>query len=262
MKIMISVQNAVEAEIAIQCGAKWIDVKDPAAGPLGRAELATQRQILQRCRPAVRGSTPDQSVTLSVALGEAVENRGLVFGCSAFTPPDSALGDSWQGDSESNPAVGFDFAKLGLSRIDQFPAEKWQREWVAWSRRLPKDCQAVVVAYADADTCGGLDLPTALALAQSTGQQTVLVDTFDKRLPGVLRLCETRFSPQAVPAWIDQAKQQGITLVWAGKLSLTDLHDLAGWGAAVAGVRSAVCTGLRQGAICPDRVAQVLSLSD
>ena len=45
--LLVSVRNAVEAEVALHGGADWIDVKEPKQGALGAAEPETIRSVLE-----------------------------------------------------------------------------------------------------------------------------------------------------------------------------------------------------------------------
>src|SRR5205807_1071510 len=65
-RLLVSVRSPDEALAAIKGGADIIDVKEPAHGPLGRADAAVWR--------AVREAVPP-SIPVSVALGEWDEWR-------------------------------------------------------------------------------------------------------------------------------------------------------------------------------------------
>src|SRR5438045_845951 len=61
MELLVSVRSAAEAEAALEGGAAVIDVKEPANGPLGRADDETIAAVVRR----VAGRRP-----VSAALGE------------------------------------------------------------------------------------------------------------------------------------------------------------------------------------------------
>ena len=63
-KLLVSVRDADEARSALAGGTDWIDLKEPAAGPLGAVSLPTARQVAA-CLAGRR--------TLSAALGELVD---------------------------------------------------------------------------------------------------------------------------------------------------------------------------------------------
>jgi uncharacterized protein (UPF0264 family) len=60
-QLLVSVRNAAEASVALEAGADLIDVKEPARGPLGRADDNVIRAVVQW----VAGRLP-----VSAALGE------------------------------------------------------------------------------------------------------------------------------------------------------------------------------------------------
>ncbi len=62
--LLVSVRDAAEAAASLAGGADLIDVKEPARGPLGRADAATIAAVVQ----AVGGRVP-----VSAALGELRE---------------------------------------------------------------------------------------------------------------------------------------------------------------------------------------------
>jgi uncharacterized protein (UPF0264 family) len=75
-RLLVSVRSEREAEAALEGGADLIDVKEPANGPLGRADDVTIRSVFHR----VAGRRP-----VSAALGELADQpepwpgRGLAF---------------------------------------------------------------------------------------------------------------------------------------------------------------------------------------
>ena len=80
IELLVSVRSANEAAIAHQGGADIVDVKDPARGPMGRADLHVIQEILTDKRlPA--------ELPRTVALGELTEGgldaaqRIQQFGC-------------------------------------------------------------------------------------------------------------------------------------------------------------------------------------
>jgi (5-formylfuran-3-yl)methyl phosphate synthase len=106
------------------------------------------------------------------------------------------------------------------------------------------------VAYADAR--GAIvTLDTVIDLALAAGARGVLVDTSNKRGPGLTSLVE----PDRLTAWISRAHAAGLLAAVAGRLSSTDLPAVAASGADVVGVRGAACEGGRLGRVTAQRVA-------
>jgi len=89
-RLLVSVRNALEAQIAVEEGVQLIDVKEPRSGSLGAAPAESIRQVADIC---------GQTVLLSVALGELLETPQVYL-------PENVL-----------PA----FVKCGLSGCGQRP---------------------------------------------------------------------------------------------------------------------------------------------
>jgi len=246
MEVLVSVVNEEQAEQAAKSGATWVDLKNPSLGPLGLADEHRQQAFLQRMAVWPQ-------VCRSVALGELVQ----------------AVGEGpW-------PTLlpGFQFAKLGTSdlpaaRTSAGEPTDWWRHWNRWRAHLPAGCCGVLVAYADADLCHGLRISAALALAAEQGLPFLLVDTYDKSGGGLFAALDRQGLRNQVPNWIRTARRQGTRIAWAGQLTWEDLRQLRAWDADIVGVRSAICRldsqgqPDRQGDLCPDRLAQVLTLND
>jgi (5-formylfuran-3-yl)methyl phosphate synthase len=88
MKLLISVRSVDEALLAAECGADFIDLKEPRQGALGALPLATIRD----CVAALRGS----GLPISATIGDA--------------PKD--IGDAVQHVAD----CGVDFVKVGVER--------------------------------------------------------------------------------------------------------------------------------------------------
>jgi uncharacterized protein (UPF0264 family) len=125
----------------------------------------------------------------------------------------------------------------------------------------------VLVAYADAATCQGLSLESALDFAASHGLPYLLVDTFDKSAGGLAAILGRTGRWSQVPKWIQRAREQGTRVVWAGQLTRGAAQALADWQADVVGIRSAICRPNPQGQVdragelCPVRLAEWLAWS-
>ena len=117
-RLLVSVRDVPEAEAALAGAADLIDVKDPAAGPLGRAPDATRAAIIA----AVAGRRP-----VSAALGEWADERGPL--------PD---------------LTGLHWVKWGLAGAAR---QAWETGLLALRDDLARrfaTCGLVVAAYADA----------------------------------------------------------------------------------------------------------------
>ncbi|HWZ59513.1 MAG TPA: (5-formylfuran-3-yl)methyl phosphate synthase [Gemmatimonadaceae bacterium] len=210
MKLLVSVATAEDARSALAGGADVIDAKDPALGPLGPVTPDALRAITE----AVGDARP-----VSAALGDL--SRGSVVG----------LADRAPGARFTFPGVTLAFAKVG------FDGGLGSADAAALARAVlgESTCPVVLVAYADF----GLDPFVLIDVAATVGAAGVLLDTADKRGPGLM----ARLDPWAIRAWVNAAHAAGLTAAVAGRLTLEDMPRVAALGADVAGVRGAACEG-------------------
>jgi uncharacterized protein (UPF0264 family) len=144
--LLISVRDAAEARLALDAGAGLIDVKEPARGPLGRADDAVLTAVLE----AVAGRRP-----VSAALGELSDGAALPAG----------LG-------------GLAFVKWGLAGA----AADWPERLATLRRQVEaaSACAVVVAAYADHRRAGAPAPREVCHQAVAAGHRAVLLDTFAK----------------------------------------------------------------------------------
>lgn len=266
--LLISVANPSEMQLAMESGVPWVDLKDPERGSLGMASRETQSACLRAA-----GIVP--------GIKEARRSRILSIACGEL----SEMVDS----SDSNvPDVGWQYAKLGLSRLSQ--CDDWVSRWQSWANRLPGTCRPVVVAYADWYQCDGLRLEQAIRFARQMNCRHVLIDTFDKQ-SGDLFSCLQEEPLSAAPLSKNGAPVstnlptsvtgpvkalEGVrlrvqdalllarefqqTLVWAGRLNFQQAQWLWQWGAQTVGLRSAVCDKGRTGSLSAQCLKQAMDL--
>src|SRR5262249_44673563 len=133
---------------ALEGGAALVDIKEPANGPLGRADEPTIRAVVR----AVAGRRP-----ISAALGELV----------AQTTP-------YRGP-------GLAFVKWGLAGCRELPG--WQQVLSVARAQVEQwnpTCQVVSVAYADWERAGAPPTNAVIAFACHWPGSVLLVDTFEK----------------------------------------------------------------------------------
>ena len=227
MELLVSVSNVAEARAAVEGGADIIDAKDPLVGALG----AVQPDVL-------------------TCIREAVDASRLVT---------AALGDAHDGVEEL--ARDFVLRGAGLVKIG-FAGVRDARGVAAFVARLVHACGSVdqmsgvvAVAYADSATGGSPDAVSLVSIAARAGARGVLVDTADKRGPGLLEL----WSPAALDSWLAEVHAHGLVAAVAGKLRLDDLAVVADAGADIAGVRGAACEGGRGGRVTAERVRALVA---
>jgi uncharacterized protein (UPF0264 family) len=204
-------------------GASVIDVKEPDAGPLGRAPESVWRDV----RRAVPSHAP-----VSVALGELSEWRP-----GPTLPPEAVDGVS--------------FCKLGLAHA----GPGWRDEWRALRERLSTgDCRWIAVVYADWRTAGAPEPDDILAEAITEPAVVgILVDTFDKSRPARY---DARWLARA-----RRVKDAGRMLAMAGGLTAGMIRDLAAFEPDLIAVRGAACEGGdRKGAVDERRVSELAEM--
>src|SRR5207247_1132590 len=114
----------------------------------------------------------------------------------------------------------------------------------------------VAVAYADAERDGSLTPLPLVEAAARAGAKGVLIDTADKRGPGLRDL----MAADALAAWVVAAHDADMAAALAGKLTAEDVPFAQDAGADIVGVRGAACDGGRSGRISADKVRLLRAL--
>jgi uncharacterized protein (UPF0264 family) len=229
--LLVSVQNERELLAALRAGVRWIDVKDPSRGALGRPEIDVATGIR-------RSMTIENSEELhfSIALGELNETplAELIRYASLF--------------------VDGTVFKIALSNCCD------RTDWHGLATTLAKGIGApkrlILVHYADADHAAAPSWREVLKSATEIGSEYLLIDTWGKNGSCLLDF----YSVETLQSMIAEANVLGLRVAIAGSLPLEDLRKLANVGADWIGVRGAVCEGpLRTGPICETKVRTALA---
>jgi uncharacterized protein (UPF0264 family) len=227
--LLVSVRSAVEAEEAVAGGAAIIDVKEPARGPLGRADAAVAAAIAA----AVAGRA-----AWTVACGE------LADGERALAEHLAAVVEACAAADVPVPAA-FKAGPAGLS------LDRWRAAHDRLAALVASRGELVAVAYADWRAAATAEPDRLIAAAADAGAATMLIDTFDKSGAGLLEVAGI----ERVEAWVAAAGRLGLGMALAGRLSRGDVARVAGCGARIVGVRSAACEGGRMGQVSRGNVA-------
>lgn len=224
MQLLVSVSDGDEAAAALAGGADIIDAKDPAAGPLGAVAIDMLRQI---------GAAAGAASFVTAAIGDGAEED--VVERAAF----------------ASATAGARLVKVGFAGIGEMPrAAALLRAAVRGASAGCDRCGVVAVAYADADQVASLDPDLLVDAAAAAGVSGVLLDTANKKGPGLRGLV----TQDALTAWVTRARQRRLMVALAGRLQLDDLDFVREAGADVAGVRGAACDGGRAGRINVEKV--------
>jgi uncharacterized protein (UPF0264 family) len=219
MRLLVSVRNASEAAAAVAGGADIVDAKEPFNGPLGPVSPA----VLAAIASAVGDEKP-----VSAALGD-IGRDDIASGLHAVTHARAA------------------FAKIGFAGMRgrlALAADLLASAAVSSPREL------VLVAYADYEKADAPSPDDVIALANCAGATGVLIDTCDKRGPGLTTL----MAPASLRTFVARARSTGGMVAVAGSLTVADLDRVHDAGADIAGVRGAACDGGRGGIVTAARV--------
>jgi len=212
MRLLLSVVDVSEARTAAGAGADIIDVKDPAAGALGRPAPGVVR--------AIRAAIP-LALPVSVAVGDG-----------PWVPREAAAA------ARDGADEGALFVKVGLRETPAAAALDTLR---AVRAALPDGTRLIAAGFADAARAGSpppADLPW---LAQAAGAHGCLIDTAVKDGRGLLDWLPAA----ALVAFVTACRQRGLLSALAGSLTPADLQRVAAIAPDIVGVRGAACDGDR-----------------
>jgi (5-formylfuran-3-yl)methyl phosphate synthase len=219
--LLVSVRNAREAAAALEGGADVIDVKEPARGPLGRADQETITAVIRLV---------DKRRPVSAALGEWIE------------------------PAEPIPDADLAFCKWGLAG---WRSRNWRQSLAQLMTYPCHSPRPVLVAYAD---WAQADSPPVEEVAEAARRWRcgLLVDTFGKE-PGATLL--DWLSIPVIEDLCRQCRQAGAAIALAGSLGaeqITALHKARPeWFA----VRGAACEqGRRHESVQAARVQELVKL--
>ena len=234
MRLLVSVRNLAEAQLAAQAGVDFIDLKDPADGALGALPVALIRAIVQNLRHAGGAAT---GTLLSATTGDVASDQvGAILA-----------------RVDAVASTGVDYVKVG---IDGGPGSA--ALLVALAARVATGVPVVPVLLADRGIDQGL-VAHALRLQLFPA---LMLDTADKGVGSLL----DRVAPAALERFIATVRGAdrhatapglGAPLMLAGlagALRCDELPLLQNFAPDFAGFRSAVCAGDRAGALDPLRL--------
>lgn len=218
-ELLVSVRNATEAHMAADQGVRWLDVKDPTAGSLGRPSVDCVDQVV-----AAIGRRPCR---LSIAWGELAEVRTV--------PP-----SRWRGHVR--------WIKLGLAHTAGRP--EWPAAWQQQVRRLRAVAEPVAVVYADrpwAQCPAPLDV---IHHAAAWGCRMLLLDTCNKTAGSLVDWWPRLPGPELLRA----ARRHRMRIVMAGSLTCDHLPQVLGWAPDLVAMRAGLCQDHRGGSLDPDKI--------
>lgn len=237
-KLLVSVRDVEEAQIALDAGVDLIDMKDPTKGALGAVNAADAQRIADLC--GVRRKP------LSMALGELpADFPGDV---NAFDP--FALFD----DPPPTVPEEVSFAKIGLAGCARRP--RWRAQLQLLRRTLDPNTGFVAVIYADGDAVGAPAAEAIVAEAIGLEARAVLVDTAVK--DG--RTLFDHWSPAQLRRFVEEVQSLGMLAVVGGGLTPVVIPQAVLSGADYVAVRGAACATDRTSKIDAARIRAIQQL--
>lgn len=216
-RLLVSVRDALEADLAAARGADIVDAKDPDDGPLGALPVGTVSAIVS--------ATAGRAATSAVA-GDG--EGGLPASVAAVA------------------AAGVDYVKIAASPALLADAGALRRIAAAAPGRL------VAVLLAEDAAESGIP-PEGLATLAASGFAGAMLDTRGKtgrRLGDIL-------DPATLRGFVAACRSAGLVSGLAGSLRVGDVTGLAALGPAYLGFRGGLCRdGDRRRALDPARVGE------
>ncbi len=224
-RLLVSVQDRAEAELAQATGVHWIDLKNPLAGALGAPTTTVAR--------AVADCIEDRAQS-SVALGEL-----------------NSLNDSRIADV----ARLFPWIKVGLSET---AGNHWQADLSRIANLVDEHGSKLVPGlYADWQDAHSPHPQEMVEYVASHKMPALLIDTFLKNGSGLL----DHLALGDIERLSMDLHNVGCELVLAGSLKLESLAELASLPLLAIGIRGAVCQNGRQSKLCPEKLQQAVDMA-
>jgi dihydroneopterin aldolase len=233
-KLLLSVRSTHEADLALEAGVDLIDIKEPSAGALG----AASPQVIEEIVRLVNRRAPT-----SVACGELLASAADI----AARLPGS-------GASAAPTGISPDYVKVGLSGCGSI--DDWPQKWRQFLAIVPQRSAPVAVIYADWREADAPSPAEVIEQAKTVKRAAVLIDTFDKSGPGLLRIS----SIDVVRAIIDEVRGLRMPVAVAGQLTFDDAVAVALLGPDYVGVRGGVCRPDRNGDLDRERLMKWRSM--
>ena len=235
-QLLVSVRDAIEAVAALKGDCDVLDVKEPARGALGMADIGTIAAIIDTTRGR------ESAVPVSMALGEAAE-----WGLDRSIPRlPEGIAYLKMGTSQLPPGAG------GASHFSSVQRRFENAFGAAFDSGSPQPCgfasspRWIAVAYADFELARAPAPEEIAELAAVCGCTGLLIDTFSKQGKRLLDWLDD----DRLAAIATQSRTLGLTFALAGRLQAGDLPRVLAARPDVIGIRSAACrAGDRTGSI-------------
>lgn len=272
MRLLLTVVDLAEVEVALAAGAGVVDVKDPERGSLGRPAPELVAAVAGRLgtdRGTRSGSAEGGPGDGRPAGGRGASSPAPARGSPPWAELSVPLGDGPHDPAEAEEAARFAaacgarYVKLGLlghggpassgallRRVRAAVARACPGAAGAGGRRDGAAAEVVAVTFADAPAGQAPSPLSLLDVARSAGARRVMLDTLRKSTSDLL----SSHGRGRLGRWAREARRRGLGTALAGGLDARSLRRLAGLGVDVVGVRGGACgAGDRTGQLDPER---------
>jgi len=216
MKVLISVRDREEAEIALKAGVDILDVKEPMEGALGAPSPQTIKQVVDLAK---------NKVELSAAIGDLNYKPNLASLAALAVA-----------------SLGVNYVKLGMHTFNTLD------EGVAFAKHVKESLNSfnlnpklVVAGYADYIRAGALSPRQILEIAKTSDADFFMLDTYVKDGKSLLSF----ISLEHLKELVVKTHNLGLRIALAGSLSLNEALRLKPLEPDVLGFRKAACGGDR-----------------
>jgi len=235
-KLLVSVRDAFEARVALSAGCDILDIKEPARGSLGMADIKTIAAVLQTASSLQADLPP---VAISAALGE--------------------IRDWPAGKLLPRIPNGLSFVKLGPAGLDE---HNWTQCWQGVRDRFTANWEGpcsphwIAVIYADWKAAQAPQPEQIIEAAERFECAGVLFDTHSKGDRTLLDF----IPPDQLASLVERIQATGMLAAVAGRLRADLLSSLVAVRPDVLAIRTAGCAdGNRNGSLCENRIREFKS---
>lgn len=211
-QLLVSVRDSQEAEICLNAGVDWIDLKEPDNGSLGMPSLNTAKSV-----HSILGNYASRSV----ALGELAQ-----------APPFSDVVEL---------SRLFPYVKLGLAGLAE--NKDWPEQLCQIRQKITSDL--VPVIYADWEDCRAPSPNHVLDWISCNPTPLLLIDTCCKDGSHLLEHLDV----DPLKAIIDRAASVGTRVLLGGSLTVAQLPAVMALPCMAIAIRGAVCPENRNDSI-------------
>lgn len=230
-QLLISVTSVKEAEIALQCGADIIDLKDPAHGALGALPLATINEITN----FVQAQSKPHNKLVSATIGDLPMQPNLLLESV------NALS-----------ATQVDIIKIGFFKTPACESSVYQTCLDALATACVSGLKLVAVLFAEYTYPENL-----LTAISNAGFYGVMYDTAEKNGATF----QEYFTVEEIHAIANTVQVKGIMFGIAGSLCLEHVAAVKEIAPDYIGFRGGVCLGnQRRAQLSPEKIKELREL--